>query len=257
MARQLAELHAQLTTADFLLRDWTRNAVAFEGALSCESASELLSIDQFDDLLCCTRHSEQAEILVFKDQQPSHDYATPHAAFADGCSLIINHADKVWPRLNQLCIGLAAVFRHCYANVYLTPHSSQTAPLHADDRDVLIIQTHGSKDWDVWRPPHWAQTLPFADEQLGKDGLHVSEAELGAKMLRRTLCVGDVLYIPRGAPHAAIAAPLASSCSLHVTIAIPTADLNWHGYISQANAHPPRAVATWHFIRRKGRWRGR
>jgi hypothetical protein len=35
-----------------------------------------------------------------------------------------------------------------------------------------------------------------------------------------------VLYIPRGAPHVALTAADAP-CSLHATIAIPTADLNW------------------------------
>ena len=58
--------------------------------------------------------------------------------------------------------------------------------------------------------------------------------ELGARALECTLQPGDALYIPRGAIHVAETAAAEGECSLHVTVAIPTADLCWSGFVAQA-----------------------
>ena len=77
--------------------------------------------------------------------------------------------DKAWPPLNDLCARLGERFRYAFANLYFTPHASQTAPPHSDDRDVFVLQMHGAKRWRVWACDHCdAQLLPFADEQAGK-----------------------------------------------------------------------------------------
>mmetsp|Transcript_71235 Transcript_71235/g.118386 ORF Transcript_71235/g.118386 Transcript_71235/m.118386 type:complete len:593 (+) Transcript_71235:16-1794(+) len=195
----------------------------------------VLTLDDFDAL--CTRASldTSAELLIFKDLRQVYSYATPHAAFADGASLIINHADKVWPPLNRLCAELGGIFRHAYANVYLTPFASQTAPPHSDDRDVFILQVCGRKAWRVWSdPPEGAPRLPLNDEVVGKGEKLLTPEELGDPVVVCDLGAGDLLYIPRGAPHVAVTAHDGSSCSLHVTVAVPTADLSWHGFLLQA-----------------------
>ena len=72
-------------------------------------------------------------LLIFEDQQFQSEYATPHHAYASGASLIVNRVDKVWARVHELCRRLARGLRYAYANVYLTPHDSQTVPAHSDD----------------------------------------------------------------------------------------------------------------------------
>jgi ribosomal protein L16 Arg81 hydroxylase len=80
------------------------------------------------------------------------------------------------------CHRLAPIFGHMYANMYLTPKGSQTAPPHTDDRDVIIVQVQaglvclsalcrcavqvfGHKHWKLWNNP---QPLCYKEEQLGK-----------------------------------------------------------------------------------------
>ncbi len=112
---------------------------------------------------------------------PDTLYASnPHAAYLDGCSIIINHADLHHPIIAQLCNDLQQTFRkmdtpcsflaslsspsyltlvcfrfgstaHVYANAYLTPASSHAGAAHADDRDVLVMQIMGRKKWKVYR----------------------------------------------------------------------------------------------------------
>ena len=203
----------------------------------------VLALEDMDDLLIRVQlPSSKAELLLFEDlREATGSYATPHAAFASGASIIVNHADKVWPRINELCARLGAAFRYTFCNLYFTPHASQTAPPHSDDRDVLILQVHGRKRWRVWPTPHERATRrPFADEQAGKEARAppIDPRELGAPELDVVLDAGALLYIPRGALHVADTASADTDCSLHLTIAIPTADLSVGGYvIHAAKAH--------------------
>ena len=64
----------------------------------------VLALEDMDDLLIRVQlPSSKAELLLFEDlREATGSYATPHAAFASGASIIVNHADKVWPRINEL-----------------------------------------------------------------------------------------------------------------------------------------------------------
>jgi mannose-6-phosphate isomerase-like protein (cupin superfamily) len=77
------------------------------------------------------------------------------------------------------------------ANAYLSPGGgAKGLARHADEHDVFVLQIEGAKQWDI-------------------DGL-------GAF----TMTAGDVLYMPRGAQHAA---HTEGAPSLHVTIGVATA----------------------------------
>jgi ribosomal protein L16 Arg81 hydroxylase len=153
------------------------------------------------------------------------------SAFLDGCSVVLNHADALSPWVSALCQDLQKSFPHAYANIYLTPPSSQTVPPHADDRDVFIIQVYGKKKWTVYK--QIPVPYPYSHEQVGKNGLAVPEEVLtGPKLLEKTLHPGDVLYMPRGYVHEAVA--LADHCSFHVTIALATHDWSMAGIVSKA-----------------------
>ena len=222
------------------------------------------------------------ELLIFQDLKHVTEYATPHLAYASGASLIINRVDKLWPRVHELCVRLARDFRYAYGNVYLTPPGSQTVPPHSDDHDVFIVQLHGTKHWLVWPAVHpLAQHRPFADEQAGKDGRRLPDdgtsrltlENLGPPELDVLLRPGDVLYIPRGVVHVAhtghsmaistgqseaisgdaigggasgnvssAVLGAVSGASLHLTIAIPTADLSLSTTALNAVRIMPRCV---------------
>ena len=154
-----------------------------------------------------------------------------YSAFLDGCSVVLNHADVQVPWLAAVVDDLQlGAFPHAYANTYLTPPASQTAPPHADDRDVLVIQVVGQKQWTVYQ--HVPVMHPYPHEQVGKDGLAVPDQVLnGPVLLETTLHPGHVLYMPRGYVHQATAT--AREPSFHVTIALATHDWTLAGTLAQ------------------------
>jgi hypothetical protein len=149
------------------------------------------------------------------------------AAYLDGCSIVFNHADLLNPYLAFLCQDLqqqstgSPGFPHSYANCYLTPPHSQTAPPHADDRDVFIFQLVGKKRWQVYSQV--PIPYPFPHEQVGKEGLDVPPSILqGPKAFEGTMHPGDVLYLPRGMVHQARST--SDTLSFHITVALATHD---------------------------------
>lgn len=189
--------------------------------------------------------------LIFMDQQvlSPDEVLEVHGnslfgAYLNGASMVFNHADLINPFLAFLCQDLQQQqdqqqqttespppgFPHVYANCYLTPPSSQTAPPHADDRDVLIFQVVGRKKWQVYSEV--PVPYPYTHEQVGKDGLEVPSSVLhGPKVIDAVLSPGDVLYLPRGMVHQAQSTE--DSLSFHITIAIATHDWTVAGNMSR------------------------
>ena len=154
------------------------------------------------------------------------------SCYLDGCSYIQNHADLLSPELAKLCQQVQVDFPNVYANTYLTPPNSQTFRPHADDRDVFVLQLVGQKEWSIYKQV--PIEYPYAHEQVGKDGREVPSYVInGQKNIDCTLCVGDVLYIPRGHVHEARCSS-ENGMSFHVTIAIPTFDWTVAGMMAQA-----------------------
>jgi ribosomal protein L16 Arg81 hydroxylase len=168
------------------------------------------------------------------DKSSQEQVLNLYAAYLNGCSVVINHADRYSPWIASLCNDLQRSFPHVYANVYITPPGSQTVPPHSDDRDVLILQIHGVKEWTVYqRVPI---PYPFTHEQVGKDPDHpVPDAVLqGPLLLQTMLQPGDVLYMPRGYVHEARCHEKMSMGSFHITIAIATHDWSLLGLLQEA-----------------------
>lgn len=150
---------------------------------------------------------------------------SPFAAYLDGCSVIVNHADHHHSKIAGLCDELQRTFPHVYANTYLTPPRSSAVKSHSDDRDVLVVQILGKKNWKVYKTV--PVEFPFANEQVGK-GRPVPRDVLDGGLCfdgEVTLEPGHVLYMPRGFVHEASTDGLESDePSFHITIAIATHD---------------------------------
>ena len=172
----------------------------------------------------------QSQAPVQIDEIESTYRFNPFAAYLDGCSVVINHADLLCPNLANLCLDLQRSFPHVYINTYLTPTGAQAVQAHADDRDVFVIQLLGEKKWRVYS--HVPVSHPYPHEQVGKGGLAVPVQTLtGPTALDITLCTGDVLYMPRGYVHEA--ETKSDQMSFHATIAIATHDWTLAGNISE------------------------
>lgn len=175
--------------------------------------------------------------LFFRNQAPvqfpevqSMYNSNPFAAYLDGCSVVLNHADQSCPRLAALCEDLQQSFPHCYCNGYLTPPGAQAVPPHADDRDVFVVQLLGEKVWKVYQNVPIA--YPYPQEQVGKGGLDVPPEVLeGATAIETTLSQGDILYMPRGWVHEAKTE--SNQPSFHATVAIATHDWTLAGNMTE------------------------
>ena len=203
------------------------------------AASTMLDVDTLTDETADTRP------IFFKDLTPLSEAEcalyqdNPFAAYLDGCSVVINHADRRSPYLADLCHDLQQSFPHAYCNTYLTPPGTQTVPAHADDRDVLILQVVGEKHWTVYQ--RIPIPYPYPHEQVGKDpSLPVPQHVLdGPVLLDVILKPGDVLYMPRGYVHEAQSPALSTTTpnvpSFHVTVALATHDWTLGGLLSTAS----------------------
>ncbi|MFD8781907.1 JmjC domain-containing protein [Kitasatospora sp. NPDC059599] len=108
----------------------------------------------------------------------------------------------------------AELSRGVEAFLFVTPPGRKGFDSHRDDADVFVLQLHGSKRWQVHAVPAdgcW-RTGP--------------EPEPGPVQLETTVHAGEVLYVPRGAPHSAVGHSDGLSFHLSLTVRQPgTADL--------------------------------
>lgn len=138
------------------------------------------------------------------------DGRTAVEEFRTGATVVFQGLHRSFPPLVDLVSELELELGHpCQANAYLTPPGSQGFAVHADTHDVFVLQTAGTKQWELHSPP--------GSPDQG------DEAPL--------LEPGHVMYLPTGTPHAARAQ---DTVSLHITIGIN--QLTWRGLLRRALA---------------------
>lgn len=142
-----------------------------------------------------------------------------------GCSLRLLRPQASSTPLWSLASRLEGHFRCAVgANAYLTPAGTQGFAPHFDDIDAFILQVAGAKRWRVYPPrPDGLDTLPrHSSVDFG-----LADVAGRAPVVDAVLHPGDVLYLPRGAVHQAVAvaaddavgvAAVAAGPSLHLTL---------------------------------------
>jgi ribosomal protein L16 Arg81 hydroxylase len=130
----------------------------------------------------------------------------------DGASFSVRSADALWPPLRALRTGLYdALFEVVHTNVYFSPASTQGFRCHYDLHEVFVLQIEGTKHWKVFAPTTEAPVEPWRQED-------VPSADV-APYVDCMLGPGDVLYVPRGHWHYAVAQ---DRHSLHITVGVKT-----------------------------------
>ena len=159
------------------------------------SRGALDAMPTWEDLLSVLdTAASTGSLIVLKDQHPTQEHESAAAAYLDGSSLIVNHAERCSAGVYALCAALRRDVPHAFANMYLTPPHARAVDAHADDRDVLVLQLEGSKRWRVWPDPPVVR--PGAHEQVGKAELPVPAAVWAATPQELTLARGDVRSPP-------------------------------------------------------------
>ena len=132
------------------------------------------------------------------------------AHLRSGAGLILNDADRYDPALAGLVDALEAELDEtARVNVYASQPGEAGFPLHADTHDVFALQIAGQKRWRVTGP-----TMP---DPLFHASLPPQPPADPTPYLEQTLSPGDVLYVPRGHRHEAVAV---DGPSLHLTLAV-------------------------------------
>ncbi|MEW5298291.1 MAG: hypothetical protein WDW36_001432 [Sanguina aurantia] len=138
------------------------------------------------------------------------DLATLTALFAERCTFQViqpqRYHDPLWRLLAALERQVGCLMG---CNAYLTPKGTQGLAPHHDDVEIFVCQTQGSKRWRLYKPlnGHVLPNVPSGD---------LSEDVIGEPIMDVTLEVGDVLYLPRGTIHQAVAQE--SGDSSHLTL---------------------------------------
>jgi ribosomal protein L16 Arg81 hydroxylase len=111
-----------------------------------------------------------------------------------GATLVINEIDEQLTRVHESALDLAdLVGEHVQTHVYATWGHSQAFDAHWDPLDVLVVQVHGEKQWDVYGLGKVAPLSTRTDpDNTCPETVHWSGR----------LRPGDVLYLPRGWWHA-------------------------------------------------------
>ncbi|MEG3978004.1 cupin domain-containing protein [Microcoleus sp. N9_B2] len=208
--RSLANLLKPYNLEDFLNNNWTNKAVAiksegkkdFAHLFSWEKLNHLLNFYQlkYPDIRLAVKgkvldESENANLIKLCQS---------------GATLIINQVHKLIPEIAEFAAELKAELGYPnQVNAYCSWPEKQGFSSHYDTHEVFILQTDGIKQWYVF-----ADTIkyPLTDQKSST----FSPPET-PPYLTCTLHPGDVLYIPRGHWHYAIAS---DEPSLHLTLGI-------------------------------------
>jgi lysine-specific demethylase/histidyl-hydroxylase NO66 len=204
----------------FAREHWAR-APLYRAGASVDGFADLFGIADVDHLVAATSLRLPAFRMV-KDgatlpperytksgrvgSKPLSDLADPgkiHRHFADGATIVLQSLHRHWLPLTRFCRDLEFTLTHpVQVNAYVTPQSSRGLGLHADGHDVFVLQVHGRKRWEVYRPG------PGGDPEAP-----------GERLLDVTLEPGDCLYVPLGFPHAVWTE---QSVSAHLTVGVLT-----------------------------------
>jgi hypothetical protein len=226
MARDVeafGDLIAPLSSDDFFANYWEKTFMHLHG--KADRFSRYFSSRDIDTWWTSVRSGLPDSIVItapegaetrterYRPQEVRVDIA--YVALTRGSSLILNHMED-WPSLLGIVKALGREFHaDVGVNAYLTPKGARTFPIHTDEHDALILHLEGEKVWHL----HEFSLLQVGLSQkknltFSKEWYHRTETPELAEI---RLKPGDLLYIPRGMPHYAVAQDTAS---LHLTVSI-------------------------------------
>ncbi len=214
---ELAKLLGDVSVDTFISGYWEREPLHVAHGETSDLAN-LTSLAEIDAILTTRPHRHPGILLANAASPVSPDDYTEGTdridpvrlvrRFAAGSTIVLNHLDDGSPRVRELCARLETELGiEVQANTYLSPPGAQGFAVHYDSHDVIIVQCAGTKLWKLYNTP----MLPMRGERFERESTPVGE-------LSRTLTVrpGDVLYVPRGLMHGAVAE--SAGYSLHVTL---------------------------------------
>jgi ribosomal protein L16 Arg81 hydroxylase len=196
----------------FLEHHWATKAIAISGKrqsrfshlFSWETLNELLNFHQFN----------YPDLRLALDEKVLEEAENAHLTqwCQQGATLILNQVHKRVPAIANFA---SEIRQHLgfstQVNAYASYPGRQGFSCHYDTHEVFILQIEGSKQWYVF---HDTVKYPLPDQKSAAFSPPTAQPYLNC-----TLHPGDMLYIPRGHWHYAVAC---ESPSLHLTLGIHT-----------------------------------
>ena len=152
-----------------------------------------------------------------RDNQPvlQPDAAKLRGWVERGASLVMNDVDSLTPGLAGVSEALeGAGLGKAQANVYVSFQSHKAFPAHYDTHDVWAVQVEGEKTWNIWEG---RADYPLPHPIFRNLGQAHHEQAKGKLRERVVLRAGDLLYLPRGWYHDALAE---EATSVHISYGV-------------------------------------
>jgi hypothetical protein len=217
MLANLADLLAPVSVSQFLevFRGRKRLHIAASDPTRAES---LLSWREIDTVLSTHMLEENVKImrdgvciapLFYTSDAGQFDVRAFHDLLSQGASIVVDDVERWVPQIRQLS---AAVEREMgirtESNAYLSFSRGGAFKPHWDCMDILVVQVHGRKKWRIWNAE-----IPYPVGMTDRSKVNTSVAA----DQEVELAPGDVLFVPRGEPHAAA---VTAGRSVHLTISL-------------------------------------
>jgi hypothetical protein len=228
------DLIAPLSTEEFLAH-WYGKRPLHHRATDAKSLG-LIGWSEFNQLLALPSHWSEANIKLIINGAPvtgdhyldsvetlSGVVRRANPAKVDvflqmGASLLAAAVHEISPQLRALAVSLSEQFGgRAEANLYCSFKGIQAFKSHFDVHEVFAIQCEGEKLWNLYE--NRADT-PIEGVK-GNNAQGLIDAAKGRVAMQVRMRPGDLLYIPRGFCHDALAS---SGESLHVTFSITPLD---------------------------------
>lgn len=232
MKMTLADLLAPMSPEQFFAEYYDKQPLHLRGAAS--KFAQVLSWRQINRLLDMSHIWTDQSLKIVMDGRivPAAQYCSraktreamdgmqPDAAkvmdwVRRGASLALNDVDSLTPGLAAVSNAIEdAGLGKAQANVYISFQSHKAFPAHFDTHEVWAVQVEGEKTWNVWEG---RAEYPIGHPAFRNEGQDHHERAKGKIRNLLTLKTGDLLYLPRGWYHDALAE---APASVHVAYGV-------------------------------------
>jgi ribosomal protein L16 Arg81 hydroxylase len=219
--RNLGDLLGSVPEQTFL-RHFVEKKPLFSRDGNGAAAAQVLPLRTIDWLVSneiVPRHSWKMLInaqplapVMYRDQgDETLKIGAARSLFAQGASFVIYRIDRYAPDVAALAdaigrrLGLPVT-----VNCYVSSGSGRALMTHYDTHDVLVLHTHGAKQWRTYGSP---RPLPVSHTDK-KNNIHPAPRD---PLWQDALVPGSFLYLPRGEIHDAV--PMTTP-SVHLTFAL-------------------------------------
>ena len=224
MVDKFPQVLAPFSPEEFFSSVWGKEFLHVEGRpgkfsrlFSWAALNEVLSRNMLDaprlrlmrDRLYVPPESFLKHTQSRRDFRKFTPHIQPSAVMAEirrGATLLIDNVEELHQPINELAAGFERTFHErVQVTVYASYRASSAFGVHADDHDVFVLQVAGRKRWTLYG--------------ASPAGLYPDPAAVAAKtpVWEGALEEGDVLYMPRGWLHTAVAL---DEPALHITFGV-------------------------------------